>query len=308
MEKNVPAPNDIINTTLGGIVMGEMNNRIVKLVMRKISNKQKRNWDTDSLRVNTNPCSENLIASIATESGWRQIISNYNKTKITSRQGMYARVNLQYGDPFTACKVPFDNFSMVTEIGHSDTAKLNSIQIEGCIYGKIIHQTEIAKHVVSISMNYDYFQNDHFVYGAQSIEMNLLSRINFSKNVQLELHAGTGIIALAAVHNTHMYYGEGRNYDYCSGISLHVGARLNVFSKLYLNLNSNMQETITVNGYTGSHLLQNTAVDLRIVLGKGFSIVAATSSCVFNGYYKNYADVTERYVLRNVGVGYKIKI
>ncbi|CAN5691606.1 hypothetical protein BH10BAC3_BH10BAC3_25930 [soil metagenome] len=295
-ETHVPAPNDIINTAFGGIVMGEMNARLAQVLVRRLKYGKKYSPK------------QKLITSTTTEAGMRQVTSGDNKSVLVSRKGIYSRLHLQYGESFSDCKVPFDNFSLLAEIGNSDTAKLNSLQIEGCIYGKKMHETTIATHVFNISMNYDYMQNNNFVYGAQSIKANLLSRINLSKNVQVQLTAGTGIIALAAVHNTHMYYGEGRNYDYCSGISLNAGASLTLFNKLFLNINTSVAETITVNGYKATHLLQNTGLDLRIEIYKGLFINAATKYYVFNGYYKDYDDVTEHYSVRNIGLGYRFPL
>jgi hypothetical protein len=321
-EKHLPAPNDIINTSFGGIVMGEMTARLSNLILSKQGKPKSSTTSTVALLVNpiqgfnrildkewgkqTKPSSCDANASLVIDCGMRVTDNRNDQSK--PHQSIYGRMYLQYGDPYSKCKTPFSNFSLITEFGNDDSSKVNVLQIEGSLFGKTIKESEKNTTAFNITMNYDYLQNAHFVYGAQGIRTNLFSKYNISKNIQLQLKAGAGIITLAAVPNTYMYYGEGRNYDYCSGVSFHVGAGLNLYNKVFFTFNSNAAETMTVNGYKSSHLFHNTRAELRVVLYKHLTVTASNSNYYFNGYYKNYANVYEHLTFGQLGLGYRVAL
>lgn len=325
-ENHAPAPNDLINTSLGGIAFGEMSNRLSKLILRRKQVKTK-NILREPFALLINPmnglnrvldhewgkpadpgCIDDSPASIVADAGTRLIIKKIKKFGNQSQMEAFGRFHLQYGDPFNHFKKPFSNFTFLTELGNSDSAKANTIQIEGCIYGIKMKETKKKVQVFNVSMNYDYFQNSAFVYGPQSFKANLLSSFHLSKNIQLQTKAGIGIIVLAAVPDTYMYYGEGRKYDYASGINLQLGAGINIANKVFYNINGSAAAVKTINGYKSSHQFFNTQSELRIVIYKNISVTASSSNYFFNGYYKNYSNVYDHFVFRHFGIGYKIPL
>jgi hypothetical protein len=289
-ETHVPAPNDLINTTLGGIVLGEMSHRIANKIFRKKSGAG---------------CSNNIPIAMVTDAGAR-LINTSGKNKIGyGKMETYTRIHLQYGDAFANNKAPFSNFSVMIEAGNSDSAKANMLQIEGSLYGKKIKQDKHAVHSFNISMKYQFFQNSSFVYGAQSVKVNLFSKYQVNHNVQLQFNTGTGILLLAAVQNKYMYYGEGRNYDYCLGLNFHAGVAINIANKLFYDLNYNLEGFKTVNGYQSSHVSYTSSSVIRWVIYKNLTASASTDSYHFDGYYKKYSNVSEHFQFRYFGLGYK---
>jgi hypothetical protein len=167
-ETHVPAPNDLINTTLGGMVLGEMSYRLANRIFRK---------KTAAGYGNAAPL------TVVTDAGTRLI--NMTKDKFGhSKAEAFTRICLQYGDPFANDKKPFSNFSVIMEAGNSDSAKINTLQIEGSLYGKKIKQDDNSVHSFNVSMKYQFFQNSSFVYGAQSVRFNLFSRYHLSHNLE----------------------------------------------------------------------------------------------------------------------------
>ncbi len=319
-ETHLPAPNDIINTSLGGIAFGEMSSRISK----KLLNRKKRNilsaplsfainpintvnyiLDRKERKKNETSCIDNTPVIFETEAGLRLINMNGKQKFSTTKTEMFGRIYLQYGDPYTSSKDPFSSFSILLEAGNCDSAKGNTLQIEGSLYGKKIHENNISTLSFNISMNYDFYQNSSFVYSAQSFRANLLSKFIVSDNLQIQLRAGAGIIVLAAVPNPHMYYGEGRNYDYCSGINFKTGISISLFNKLFYDFNCNAAVLTTVNGYSSSHLVYNSTSTLSLKIYKKLSVSVSTANYDFNGYYKDYTNSGEHHFFRHFSVGYK---
>lgn len=325
-ETHLPAPNDIINTSLGGIVFGEMSTRLSKIILRRkhgkstgtireslsfVSNPMhglNRILDKEWAKKNEASGMDDTPVSLVTDAGVRLIKTRVKHLSNKIRSESFGRIQLQYGNPYTNSKTPFNNFSVVTEIGNSDSAKANVLQIEGGLYSTKIKQTTRSVHVFNISMNYDFFQHSSFVYGAQSFRANLFSRINFSNKFQLQCKAGAGIIALASVPNTYLYYGEGRNYNYCSGFSLQAGAGINIANKLFYNFQCSGAAVKTINGFKSVHLLYSTSSELRVTVYKNLTISVASSNYFFNGYYADFATVSDHHSFRHFGLGYKIML
>lgn len=319
-ETHVPAPNDLINTTLGGIAFGEMSNRISK----KLLNRKKRNIlsaplflalnpvntvnyisDSKERKRNASSYTDDAPVNFVTNAGVR-LINVVGKSKFSNyKKEIFARIQLQYGDPYVNCKIPFSSFSLLAEAGNCDSAKVNKLQIEGSLYGKKIKENNISKLSFNISLNYDFYQNSSFVYSAQSFRANLLSKFIVSDNLEIQLRAGAGIIVLAAVPNPHMYYGEGRNYDYCSGINFKTGLSISLFNKLFYDFNCNAAVLKTVNGYPSSHLVYSSASNLSLRIYKKLSLNASAGNYYFNDYYKDYTNTTEHHLFRYFSLGYK---
>jgi Domain of unknown function (DUF3943) len=325
-ETHLPAPNDLINTSLGGIIFGEMTNRLSNVILRRKAGKSKGIFrepfafiinpvgSVNRLMDNRNRNSVQQAGvdyspvSIVADAGLRHISAKVKSGSANYKKEIFGRIHLQYGDPFRDFKEPFSNFSLITEIGNSDSAKANTLQIEGCIYGRKIKQTDKSDLVFSLSMNYDFFSNSSFVFGVQSFGANWLSRFYLSKNVQMQIKGGAGIIPLAALPNPYMYYGEGRKYDYGSGVNIKAGAGINIANRFCYNFNFTGGEAITINGYNSAHSFYSTSSNLRLVIYKGLSFNATSNNYIFSGNYKDYPDVKEHHVFRNFSIGYIIHL
>lgn len=326
-ETHFPAPNDLINTALGGVAFGEMSNRISRKLLSRRKNTARKIINAPlyfiinplnnvNYLVNQGWKKENKAGydddvplSVITEAGMRLITSiRLNAKKEFGKyykKEMFGSLHLQYGDPYTNFGKPFSNFSVVAEGGNCDTAKINTLQVEGSLYGKKIKQTDHSIASFDVSMSYEYFQNSSFIYSNQSFRAKWSSRFNVSRNIQLQMNGGAGIILLAAVPNPYMYYGEGRNYDYCIGVIVQTGAGINIANRLFYDVNASATGLQTVDGYKSSHLFYNTTSALRLVVYKNISISANSGDYYFNGYYKNYANVSDHHQFFHFSAGYK---
>src|SRR5262249_50052486 len=149
----------------------------------------------------------------------------------------YAKVKVQYGDPFRESKTPFNNFDLVVEVGGDDSAKLNIVRVNGLLTSWELKNDDNSDHLLALNMNYDFYHNASFEYGAQSFSLNLNSQFFTSQKVKFITKVGVGAIVLAAVPDAYLYYGEGRNYDYGPGFSLQGNAGIMVANRFITSLN-----------------------------------------------------------------------
>jgi hypothetical protein len=179
--------------------------------------------------------------------------------------------------------------------------------VEGSLFSKKM-TTSNGCRVLNITMNYDYMKNNFFKYGGEGIRVNYLSKFEVAPKIQLQFKAGAGILLLSAVHNTYMLYGEGRDYDYCTGVTLHLGAGINIADRVFFQFNSNAGQTATVNGYEASHIFHNSKAELHIKIFKNLSVDGTATNYYFNGYYSKIPHVFEHYSQYYIGAGYKFSL
>ncbi len=322
-ETHPPAPNDLINTTLGGIVFGEVSNRISKVILRNKHGKGK-GIILEPVAFIINPMQGiNRISSPAWAKKYDSAVRDETPASLLAEGGLrvisrkrnnltnpepFGRIHIQYGSPYTHLNNPFSNFSLVTEFGNEDSANANIIQMEGAVFGKKITQTRQSLHIMNLSINYDYYKNSSFVNSSQSLRFNILSRFDLFKTLQLNVKAGAGPITLAALPNKYMYVGEGRNYDYGLGLSYHFSTCITLANRIYYYFNFTGGRAVTVDGFESTHLFNNRVSALRVEIYKDISISATSNNYSFNGNYKSYPLMEETFFFRYFGLGYKISL
>jgi hypothetical protein len=324
-ETHNPAPNDFINTSLGGIALGEMTYRISNLIINNKSRGVKRQVqeilgtmvcpvnsfnriiDGKWGKVEFADPEDSVRMDIAVDLGLRRISETAGTLFTDKGQNEWCgSVLLRYGNPFKDYKKPFDNFNVYLELGGADSSALNTLTVMGSIWGKIIGGGEHSTHILRLSMNYDYFHNTTFQYGGQSILMSWLAHYDFSPKFHFNTELGTGAIVLGASPDHYLYYGEGRNYDYGPGVAYNAGCLLNYADKLFATVNYRGGWTFTVNGNSSTYWLQGFKSELRYMIYKGFSVSGVFGNYQLHGYYKDYTDTRDKYPYLRISAGYKL--
>jgi hypothetical protein len=325
-ETHPPAPNDLINTTLGGISLGEMTYRVSNVIVNDNHRGFKRQFEEVTAflinpmnglnriidgkwgRVPVNPLMNEVPVYLAgtLDLGGRRFSEKTEDVFTKGNNEFYMRLKLQYGDPFKDFQKPFSNFSVVVEAGAADSALLNVVQVNGALKGWDLKESSDNLHVATITMNYDYFNNSAFEYGGQSFNFKILSQWKRESKINFETYVGGGIIVLAAVPDDYLYYGEGRNYDYGPGFSLAAGGSININNKFSYSMNYKGGLFKTVNGNESSFFLNTLNAELKYYLLKNLSVSAEYGAFYLNGNYKNYDDVRKKYPFVRLSVGYRL--
>lgn len=322
-ENHLPAHNDLINTSLGGISMGEMAFRLTPIIvnnsqagvvrqLREVAgflvnpvNGLNRILDKKWGRVYNDGKQLPSALSLELDAGSRRYnvkLENIHKGKTE----LFSRLEIDYGNPYLDLRTPFSNFSAAVEVGSSDSALFNMARIKASIYGWRIKESSAIHHSAVITMNYDYYRNTAFSYGAESFHMNLLSEIKIGRRTRLQTTIGGGLIALAAVPNQYLYYGEGRNYDYCSGVGLLTSGKLVLSDKISYRVNYRHNIFTTINGARSSHRLNTVNSEIKFTPGKKIFFSADWGKLVLNSHFDNYERTHRHYQYTRISAGYKL--
>ncbi len=322
-ETHPPAQNDQINTTLGGISLGEMTYRIGQKIFknRKTGFGRQMNEVSGTL---VNPVGgftrildgewgkvrdvdpyENAPLAFIVDAGEKRASERVEDVVEKGKNEFFTRIRLLYGDPFTDVKKPFSNFSVTAELSGDDSASLNVLQVNGSLYSKDLSGLNGITFFY-VTMNYDYFKNVKLTYGAQSFTAKIFAERNIFQNSKLQLTAGAGLIALASVPDKYLLYGEGRNYDYGPGVNMTGAIGLNISDRVYYGILYNGGWFTTVNGNESNYFLHTTVNELRVSIRRHFSLSIEGGVFQLKGDYADFPDVNDYYPFLKVAAGYRV--
>lgn len=322
-EKNKFAPNDFINTSLGGITLGEMTYRLSRKIVNNRSRGAKRQvQEVFGLLVNPLNGVNRLIngewgrihglvdtankLTTYLNIGSRHFNIKTYQENLRGKAEIYVRLRLLYGEKFKETKVPFDHFSATIELGSGDSTYVNNLQVSGALKTWAMEVEGDAKHLYTITMNYDFIKNNAFQYGGQSFTFKLISNWNPKRKVRFTSEIGSGVIALGAVPDKYLFYGEGRNYDYCAGLSVTAAGSMIINNRFETELNYRGSRFQTINGNPSSYILNTLSADLRGYLTERFSLTAGAGQYTLNGFFKGFENVAEIYPFARFSIGYKL--
>jgi hypothetical protein len=310
METHRPAPNDMVNTSLGGIALGEVTYRLSNALVGKAHAGLKGHLlETVSFLVNpinglnrildkkwNKPSREPRLPEdffAQADLGSRQFVNKSNGSVRKWKNETYASLNLEYGSPFRNMTTPFHYFSAILEAG--SLTQLNMVRVKAPLYGWQVKELERAHHIANLTLSYDFYKNVAFSYSAQSFHLNIVSDFSGSDLLKGRTSAGAGVIALAAVPNQYLFYGEGRNYDYGCGLGIAVATKLVIRDKFEHHLQYRRGWFQTVNGFQSSYFLGTTNSEIKYRIGKQYLLGFEWGSYFLNGRYTGYEDVKNRF-------------
>lgn len=244
-ETQGPSFNDLVNTTLGGITLGESSYRLSQFVLDDRTRGGAR-VAREALAGVINPTQfltrvftgeawavrgergtavepSRFVSEI--DAGWRHVSDLHEDAD----QG-FVSAAIRYGDPFDrAVSRPFDAFDLAADLSYPSAALLTRVEIRGLLGGRELGAGPGARHVLGAFMGFDYSKNDARVYSSQSFPFGLLSLTPLGNGVELRTEALGAVVPLAALENDHPDASSGlvgRTYDYGPGAGIRAAVRL----------------------------------------------------------------------------------
>ncbi len=321
-----PSINDFVNTTFGGIVLGEMTYRF----SNKIVNSERtgfRRQASEVLSLIINPThginrildgkwgrvskrskvdSSDIIIEI--DAGIRTFNRNSSNILHNNNYGAFGRVKLLYGTPYNDYHTPFSNITANLELGKDDSTLVNVIAVYGSLAGWEIKSTEKLQHLAILSANYDLLHNSSFFYGGQSVKMNILSEFNITEKTKINTNLSGGPILLAAMPDPYLLLKHGRNYDYGVGAGFGVSGLLTIENKFTYGVSYRGGWTHTINGHPSHHFLHTVSSEASVILSKKFALAAESGYFHLHSNYHEFATVDSNYPYLRISTRYTFKL
>jgi hypothetical protein len=246
-EKQGPSLNDLVNTALGGAVFGEACHRLSQMVLDERARGGARvarealaglidpaqlltrafTGDLRAVRSERGDFLEPSRFVAEVEAGWRHFVSG---SRANPDQAVVAAA-IRYGDPFDrAVSRPFDSFDLALDLSRPSSAWLTRVEIRGLLGGRDLDARSTgARHVLGLFMDFDYTNNDSWIFSSQSFHFGLLGMRPLGKSVELRAEALAVVSPLAALQNDHVEASSGlvgRQYDYGPGAGVATAVRV----------------------------------------------------------------------------------
>ena len=294
-ETNQASLNDFINTTLGGIALGEMFHRAAWLVRNTRATGKSRLWSEigataidpvtgvnrfvsgDSSRVSDKPPDmvPSMLGTIASAGViWR----GSNTHEVESTTGPFFEIDGLYGDVETAARsrTPYDAFGVRLAFGGGSA--LSEARVRGRLIGQPYRNGALQ---LTVAQGYQYNANAAYRFGAQSVDVRLGGTKQMTQRTSVWANAWGGLTILGAVDSIPLGGApeevpdpdapQGvstgpRFYDYGPGTNF--GGLLNVKrgALTFLTFGYEAHHLHVLDGVRANHLLQRARVDLLVPL------------------------------------------
>lgn len=309
-ETHPPAINDWLNTSLGGIAIGETLYRLSSTILDNQATGAKRVWtEIGAAALNpvrgfnrlvtgrigkvyenpTNPYDHlpphlsNVLAV-----GVRSVRDSGNlESKHTAA---FFDVDFQFGSVFQLERnKPFDFFVMGLQVNFRDKQAIGRWQIRGSLTKSTLRDDEKVKHRLLLVQNFDYFNNNAFEFGGQSVSGALLSGWFLSPRWAIATHVDVTAQIMGAVNFAGASLQDFptqerlREYDFGPGFGSELGFILLRNNVRVFDLSYRMTWMDTVNGAVirtdqgdvedqATHLIQMFYARARVPVHRNFSL------------------------------------
>jgi hypothetical protein len=246
-----PSVNDLVNTTLGGITLGETTYRFACIILDNRSTGGERVWReigaalVDPMRafsrlvhgeigrVGPNPADRlpsRVRGSLAL--GYQRVDVGPRRTAERGPDQAFTCFDLQYGDPLAGDVAhPFGAFRLDGTAAARGSGLLAQARALGFLAVHDLEQEGRSRQQLALALHYHYYNNRAFENGGQGVSAGLLSRypIGGRSSLRTELWV-TGLVLTALksdypADSTALANEDARDYDYGPGAGVRALAR-----------------------------------------------------------------------------------
>jgi len=291
-ENNRASLNDLINTTLGGIALGEVLHRTAWLIRDTEATGGHRLTQEiiataidpitgatrfvtgDSSRVVEKPASfipSSLNVRVSAGALWQG--SSAWSTEAAARP--FLDLDLRYGDILSGrTHVPYEAFVLTFTAGGGNP--ISETTARGRFYGRPFGGND--QFQFTVVQTFDYIVNRAYVFGGQGFEAEVAARPPPGATTKWRLAASGGVSVLAAVDSlipppdgepdpkTVFLDPDSRVYDYGPGFRIGGEASIDGDGWWAATLTYYLRHVAVVDGFRSNHVLQRLFLDLRLKL------------------------------------------
>jgi hypothetical protein len=324
-ETQSPSINDFVNTTFGGILLGEMLHRVSRNVIgrgRNGLNKKanettaflinpvnglNRFLDGKSGSVDEYYTQDSSVITASIDIGARRFDTRFDDLIDRGKTSYFVRLKFHYSNGEHNYKRPFDQFNVNFEMGKGDSSLINAVNVHAMLYGTEFFSTKSGEYYGLVTAHYDFYNNDAFFYGAQSLNYNLMGEYHY-RTSSLKTNIAGGAVVLAAVPDPYLLYGDSRNYNYGSGLSYRFNGVLNLRKRLLLSADYNGGLFHTISGNDSYYLLNALNLDMSFRFYKQFALTFNTGYFSLHGHFKDteLPDFNREFPFARLSLGYSL--
>lgn len=313
METDPPQGNDLINTTLGGIMLGEITHRLSSLVL-------------DESTYGFNRLTRELLGTIINPPrGFNRLlrgeINRHTKNNTNDVFPIDSRFSLGYANVDRKKKYNINKDNALAELVFIYKKDLSSnsfrafdifrlklgldaqngvepsswVDVYGILYGKNLIKIKNKSLIFGVFQDFDFYSNSIYKLGAQSTGVGLIINIPLGRYVNFSANVHNNLIVLSALNSIYRG-GELRDYDFLMGNKTLTEGIFDI-GPFSLQLEYKFYWMKSVNGIDGKHTMGFLNPKLFVKVYKGFGAGAEFIYYHRHSVYKkietNTLDLTE---------------
>ena len=326
-ETNHASLNDLINTTLGGIALGEMLHRTAWLVRDTRASGRGRLWKEigataidpvtgitrfisgDSSLVSDKPA-EMVPPSLAGLMSAGALWQGTNSRALDGKGHPFLEMDLDYGEAAGRSRLPYDAFTVRFRFGGG--SPFSEARVRGRLLGQPLGG---GRFQLNVLQDYDFKQNKAYQFGAQSFEVNVSFTGKLSSRTSVRVGGWGGLIALGAVDSLPIGVtsppveeeppdgespGQGveegpRFYDYGPGAVFGGAASLAHDGHTWVAFSYEGHHLYTLDGIRANHLLNQARIDLLAPLRGSIGIGVSGEYFDRRTFYQDEAQTRQKF-------------
>lgn len=289
-----PAPNDFLNTSLGGIALGEMLWRVSSLTLDNRSSGFERVMREfgatllNPVRGFNRAIDGHMFKRADNPPEWRpstafgSVEVGYRRITVGNIQGddygsAYLQAALSYGDPTAdVSKAPFSYFNVAGLVATNPAPgqrRFQELNVRGSLGGWTLADDHWHSRIVAM-MTYEFFSNVALEFGAQGFQGAFVTRRTPKRGPSMQFDLAAVLNPIAAVRSDYFVTLEGRDYDYGVGLGTRGQAQLAWKGRALVSGLLGYRFIPIVSGFPGNHQLLRGFLDARYFFRGRFGLGA----------------------------------
>jgi hypothetical protein len=308
-----PSPNDLLNTTLGGISLGEMLWRVSSLTLDNTATGAERTFREIGAtllnpvrgfnritRGEVNDISANppdwrptkIFASM--DLGYKGVVGESDNGQRSEINAAYAGLLLSYGDQVEDIDgAPFSAFTVRAELStdQGDAGHLAILTARGNLAARTLSQHGSTQHRLGAFMFYEYQESPALEFGGQGFAGGLVSRWGDPKARRIQTRLLATAWPVVAVQSDHYVSLEGRDYDYGVGLGAEAAIHAIDEGKWAVGATGRYLWEPILSGFNGDHYQATGTLEGRYYFWGRIGVGASGTLYWRKSVYEDYADV-----------------
>ena len=330
-ETHLMSINDFGNTTIGGAMLGEMFYRLASTILDNESEGTERAWrEAGVVALNPGRGVTRIFTGRAFDDGMNptdpldyrgnRLFNTFNFGYRMVGEGdrldfsedeahFFVEMDLSFGNPFDMERnKPFDFFTLGVQLNFRDKKPLGRLQGRGTLRNFELSRSETRQQLFSIAHYFDYFDNNAYEFGGQSVGFIYLSNWIRSHRTRLVVATDIHAMLMGGVNTEYAEFAEipgvrerDREYDFGSGFGSWLQFRVlrDEYRIVDLSYRINWIHTLNgtnVGGQNTDHIIQQATVRLGWPLSASWGVAVESSVFLRNSYFEEdfFDDVRQR--------------
>ena len=310
-----PAPNDWLNTSIGGIALGEMLYKVSSLTLDNRATGAERMWREIGaaalnptrgfnrlVRGQTNDIVANpadwrpsrIFASL--DAGVRSANGGDNRGNTGSSQVGFLQLTLFYGDQVADLGgAPFSAFSVGFEVAtekQGERGRFSRLTARGNLAAHELSKSTRSQHQLAAFMSYEFLSSESIEFGGQGFLGGLVSRWGDPRGFRIQSEVLGAAYPIVATQSDYFVSNEGRDYDY--GLGFGSNLRLSAIWEGLgaIDARARMLWEPVLSGFNGDHYQYAASLEGRLYYKGRLGLGASVTAFHRNSQYDDFADVS----------------